>query len=176
MNIAMFLGFICGLGLAALLIWAASKRLNTDGKRKTEYDERQKTIRGVGYMYGFYTLMIYLGVMMAIDFLGVELPVTNTILYFTGIFIAGLVLCWYCIMHDAYWGMNNNVKTYTIFLMVIGGINLLFGIMDIVSGSMVVNGVLRNSFVNLECGILMAGIGVMLLIKNRRDKREESEM
>ena len=65
MNIARFAGFICGVGVAVLLIWALMRRLNTDGKRKTEYDERQKAARGVGYMYAFYVLAGWMAVMMA---------------------------------------------------------------------------------------------------------------
>ena len=175
MNIAQFVGFICGVGAAVLLIWALTRRFNTDGKRKTEYDERQKAARGVGYMYAFYVLVGWMAVMMAIDMLEAKLPVTNTVLYFTGIMISGLVLAWYCIMHDAYWGMNSNVGYYTRFLIAIGALNLIFGFLEIARGHMVVDGVLQNNFINFEAGILIAGIGVFLLIKNSRDKREESE-
>lgn len=174
MNIAQFTGFICGVGVAVLLIWAATRRLNTDGNAKTEYDERQKAVRGVGYRYGYWTLAVWICVLIAIDLLEVKLPVTHTVLYFTGIVISGLVLSWYCIMHDAYWGMNSNVKYYTRFLIAIGGLNLIFGILEIARGHMVVDGVLQNNFINFEAGILIAGIGVFLLIKSRRDRREES--
>ena len=175
MNISRFIGFVCGVGVGVLLIWALMRRLNTDGKRKTEYDERQKAARGVGYMYAFYVLTGWLVVMMAFDLLEAKLPATNTVMYFTGFMISGLVLAWYCIMHDAYWGMNSNVNYYTRFLIAIGALNLIFGFIEIARGHMVVDGVLQNNFINFEAGILIAGIGVFLLIKNRRDKAEEGE-
>ena len=174
MNIAQLAGFICGVGVAALLVWAATRRLNTDGRSRTEYDERQKAARGVGYMYGFWALAGWMGVLMALDLMEAKLPVTNTVLYFTGVVIAGLVLAWYCIMHDAYWGMSSNVNVYTRFLIAIGALNLIFGILEITRGHMVVDGVLQNNFINFEAGILIAGIGIFLLIKSRRDRREES--
>ena len=152
-----------------------TRRLNTDGKTRTEYDEHQKAARGVGYMYAFYVLAGWMAVMMAIDMLEAKLPVTNTVLYFTGFMISGLVLAWYCIMHDAYWGMNSNVGYYTKFFIAIGALNLIFGFLEIARGHMVVDGVLQNNFINFEAGILIAGIGVFLLIKNRRDKAEEGE-
>ena len=175
MNIYGFLGFICGIAVAALLVWAILRKSNTDGKVKTEYDERQKVARGVGFMYAFYVLAAWVVVLISIDMLQVKLPVTDTVLYFTGIVVSGLVLSWYCIMHDAYWGMNSNVKFYTRFLIAIGALNIIAGIGEIVSGDMVVDGVLSNLFINFEAGILIAGIGVFLLIKKRRDGIESAE-
>lgn len=172
MNVAKILGFIVGICVVALLLWAMSRRLNTDGSTKTEYDERQKAARGVGYMYGFYTLMAYFAILIAVDCMEVTLPVSNTIIYFTGIVVSGLVLTWYCIMHDAYWGMNNNVSFYTRFLLGVGGINLVYAIIEMVNGKMIVDGILQNTFINFECGILIAGIGIMLFIKSRKDRKE----
>ena len=42
-------------------------------------------------------------------------------------------------------------------------------------GHMVVDGILQNSFINIEAGILIAGIGIFLLIKKRRDMRDMKE-
>ena len=46
----MTVGLIVGLILAVILL----KFGNTNRKFKTEYDERQKEIRGMAYTYGFY--------------------------------------------------------------------------------------------------------------------------
>ena len=150
MNIERFIGFICGVGVAVLLIWALTRRMNTDGSRKTEYDERQKAVRGVGYRYGYYTLMALVFILIGLDMLEVRLPMTNTVLYFTAAIISGMVLASYCIMHDAYWGINNNVRFYTRFFIGIGAINLIYGILEIVRGDMVVDGVLQNTFNRLS--------------------------
>ena len=175
MDISRFAGFICGIAVAALLIWALTRRFNTDGKSKTEYDERQKAARGVGYMYGFYILAGWVVVLMALDMLELKLPVTGTVLYFTGLVVSGLVLAGYCIMHDAYWGMNSNVGYYTKFFIAIGALNLIFGFLEMAKGNMVVDGVLQNNFINFEAGILIAGIGVLLLIKKHKDDVSETE-
>ncbi len=175
MNIYGFLGFVCGVAVSVLLVWVLLRRFNTDGKTKTEYDERQKVTRGVGFMYAFYVLAAWVVVLIAIDMMEVKLPVTDTVLYFTGIVVSGLFLSWYCIMHDAYWGMNSNVKFYTRFLIAIGALNIIAGIGEIVSGDMVVDGVLSNLFINFEAGILILGIGVFLLIKKHRDGKDSAE-
>lgn len=172
MNIARFVGFICGVGVVLLLIWALSRRFNNNGSRKTEYDERQQAIRGVGYKYGFYAFVIYMCLLIAIDSLETELPVTNTVIYFTGFVLAGMVLSGYCILHDAYWGMNNNITVITRFLIGIGIVNLIVGIVEMCQGTMIIDGVLQNTFINLEAGILIAFIGIMLLIKGKRDRED----
>ena len=69
MNIERLLGFICGVGVSVLLIWALMRRFNTDGRRKTEYDERQKVTRGIGYMYAFYVLAGWTVILIAVDML-----------------------------------------------------------------------------------------------------------
>ena len=175
MNISAFVGFISGVCIGVLLIWALMRRLNTDGKRKTEYDERQKAVRGQGYMYAFYCLAVWTCILMAVEILGARLPATRTVMFFTGIMISGLVLAWYCIMNDAYWGLNTNIRYYIRFMIGIGAINLISGFLGMARGQIVVDGVLQNDFISFEAGILIVGIGLLLLIKSRKDSREESE-
>ena len=174
MNIAKFAGFAIGLGISVLLIFVIFRRLNTDGSTRTEYDERQKAVRGVGYMYGFYTAVAFFVVMMALDLLEITIPAVDSVLYFTGLVVAGAVVTAYSILHDAYWGMNNNIQFYTRFFIGIGGFNLVYGIWSIVSGSMIENGVLQLPFINLEAGLFIAGIGVLLLVKRGMDQKEEA--
>ena len=176
MNIAKFAGLIAGVCAGLLLVLALARRTNTDGRARTEYDERQKIARGVGYKYGYYTLLIYMAVIVALDCLEVPLPFSNIIMSFTGIVISGLVLSWYCIKHDAYWGLNSNIVFYTRFLIGLGGLNLIYGIIEMIRGRMIVDGILQDTFINFEAGILIAGIGIMLLIKNRKDRKEEGGM
>lgn len=175
MSIERILGFICGAGVVVLLFWAISRRFTTDGSRKTKYDERQQLTRGKGFRYALYTIFIYLAVMIVIDCMGFKLPFSNTLIYFTGVILSGLVLAGYCIMHDAYWGLNNNINYFIRFFIGIGLVNLIFGFIELKKGTMIIDGILQNSFINFEAGILIAGIGIMLLIKKSRDKKEESE-
>lgn len=176
MNIAKLLGFVAGVGLAALLcILVIRRRAITDGSKKTEYDERQKITRGEGYKYGYYTLVIYLCLILMIDMAELKLPCSMTVVAFTGFCISGLVLAGYTIMHDAYWGVNNNASYITRVLLGLGCINLVYGIVEICKGEMIVDGILQDDVINLEAGILIFGIGIMLLIRKNRDEHDESE-
>ncbi len=176
MNIAKLIGFLVGIGLAVLLCMVViRRRAITDGSNKTEYDERQKIARGEGYKYGYYTLVIYLCLILMIDMAELKLPCSMTVMAFTGFCISGLVLAGYTIMHDAYWGVNNNAGYITRVLIALGGINLIYGIVEICRGKMLVDGMLQDNVINLEAGILIFGIGIMLLIRKNRDEHEESE-
>lgn len=177
MNIAKLVGFIAGVAVSLLLIVVFMKRRGyTDGSNKTEYDERQLIARGRGFMLAYYTLLIYLAVIIMIDMLDVTIPCSMTVLVFTGFVISGLVLSFYTIMNDAYWGINNNVSLITRAIIAIGIINFVFGIVDMCKGKMVVEGILQDGFINFEAGVLILAIGIMLLIKKRKDKQEAGEI
>lgn len=170
MNTAGMIGFICAFIVAFLLLWAFRRRMFNDGSIRTEYDERQQTARGVGYKYAYYTFSIYICLLIMADAADISLPVTDCVLYFTGIVLSGMVLSGYCILKDAYWGLNNNSVASNRIIAGIGIANLILGFIEISRGTMIVDGILQNSFINFEAGILIAFIGIVLLIKNRHDK------
>ena len=82
-------GLVIGLIIAVIILKAA----NTNRKAKTEYDERQKEIRGRAYMYAFYTVIVLECVMMLIDIGGISFPFENYLLHFASIMIGCIVLC-----------------------------------------------------------------------------------
>ena len=53
----MVFGLMIGLVIAVILL----KFANKDHRFKTQYDERQESIKGRGYKYSFYTLASKLG-------------------------------------------------------------------------------------------------------------------
>lgn len=67
---------------------------------------------------------------------------------------------------------HNNITVITRFLIGIGIVNLIVGIVEMCQGTMIIDGVLQNTFINLEAGILIAFIGIMLLIKGKRDRED----
>lgn len=168
--IGLLIGVLFGLVIAALLI----RYMNRDKKWKTEYDEMQKQIRGKAYCYAFYTVMILEAVMIFISLFGVRLPMTDAVLHFTIIVIGVLVLAIYCIWHDAYVGLNTNMKRYAIIVIVAGLINLLSGVSAIANGLMVLNGQLQTPFINLLCAIMLCIVGIVMLIKKGVDAKEEA--
>ena len=80
----------------------------------------------------------------------------------------------YSIWNNAYIGLNTNPLRFAIFSVVIGIFNLLIGIGSIIRGGFIVNGTVRETFVNLIVAVCFMIIGAELYIKTNRD-RSESE-
>lgn len=165
-GIAMAIGIVVGLVFCVGIF----KFANRDSKLKTEYDERQQSIRGKAYMYAFYTLVSYeaiLGCLSVSDLL--VLPIEDYIYHFFGIIVAGTVLCVYSVLNGAYWGINNNLERYKrifILLFIINALPVVFSIKD---GIHMENGIIDFPFMNLICVIFMIIIGITMLVKKKID-------
>lgn len=168
-------GVLAGLLVAIGLVWIMGKKTNTNGKAKTEYDERQNIIRGNGYKYGFFGAIVWFFIMMIMDLFDAESILPMGIIAFTGIVVAALVNCAYCIWNDAYWGLNNNRARYIWFLGVITVINVIFPLKTIMHHEMIVNGQLDSSFINLECSVFLLVVMAILGAKALKDKNQPDE-
>ena len=167
--------FVFGVVVGLILVAGLLRFANMNRKQKTEYDERQKEVRGRGYMLGFYTLMIYEALTMFLTLDGIELPVKPYILHFFGIILGGLVLASYCIWNDAYWGLNNNRKRYTAIIVVAIALNIIPVITSIANGTLAKEGFNSLPLLNVIVLIWMAVIGICALVKKAFDAKENEE-
>ena len=159
--------FVFGVVVGLILVAGLLRFANTNRKQKTEYDERQKEVRGRGYMLGFYTLMIYEALTMFLTLDGIELPVKPYILHFFGIILGGMVLATYCIWKDAYWGLNNNLKRYAIVFLATAALNAIPIAASVKSGSL---DLMDGPILNLICLVMLGVLGVEFLVKYLMDK------
>ena len=90
------IGFAMGVIVGLILVVLLFKYANRDGKVKTEYDERQKAVRGKAYRYAFYAVMIYEALVCWLS-MGIELPAEQSVIHFFGIFVGITVQACYCI-------------------------------------------------------------------------------
>ena len=165
------IGLIVGLLISIIII----KFTNKDGKSKTQYDEMQELERGKGYKYGFWTMCgvgAFIGCLSLCD---IKIPFDMFTLFLMVIIAGALVQASYCIMKDAYIGLNTNKVKTGIALVVIGITNLLNVVLFIAQGKFFVDGRFNVSFSNLLCGLAMLIIGVMFIIRNAATKKEDSD-
>lgn len=163
--------------LTALLILFIIRKLNKENK-KGYYDERQELVRGRGYKYSMFTVII----LLAVDMLGDEfglfeiLPVTHStaacFIFMTGVMVYAL----YCIYNDAYLGIGANIKAYKITMWVVIIANLASLVSRIWAGELLENGKLSFSaatgiFFTIDFAIIM----IALEIKSRREGKEETD-
>ena len=150
------------------------KFANKDSKIKTEYDERQKALKGRSYMYGFYTLVIWECFLTVLNAGGYELTsMPMYAIHSLGIFIGIILVCVHGIWTEAYWGLNNNKRRYIGVFAVLFVINVLPLVMVATHG----NQLTAEDFPyeNLYVTVMLIVLGITSLIKKAVDKKEEEE-
>lgn len=175
MNATAF-GFVTGLMIAAVVIVVLFKYANKDGRVRTEYDERQKGVRGKAYRYAFYTEVFAQVVLMFMYMSGIELPIEDYVLQFIAIMTGCIVLAVYCIWNDVYWGMNNDHRKYHIIFVVAILLNALPIVGAIRGGNWGENGKLGMPLLNAIVLIMMGIIYAELFIKYMMKKDADEEV
>ena len=165
--------FICGILIAVILCVIFLKMSNTDNDPMTKYDERQQIVRGIGYKYSFWTLVLLIAGLIVLDACGIVLPIENTVLYFLIMVIAMMVHTTYCIFNDGYFGINNKPKQYYIFFVFIGLFNVFIGILNSIERGLISDGKLSTPVINLICGLLFVELGICIVIKKKMTKNED---
>lgn len=130
MSYSFIMGFLVGLVIVAIVTVILRLALNNEWKIKGEYDERQQLVRGRGYKYSFFTLLLCVGVILTLSTCYVNM-VLFRILSFTACGISICVYATYAIWHDAYFGVNARPKLLLIYSAIIGFGNLLIGLIEI---------------------------------------------
>lgn len=167
------LGVVTGLIIGIVVAIIVVKACNKNGRFKTDYDERQEAIRGRGFKYAAFTTWIMMCICGVLEICEIDIHMDNSIKFFTIIFIGILVSVSHSIWKDAYFGGNNSIRKYALAFTIITLINVLVAVMMIVKKEMVVDGVLTEKAVNLECALMFVAIAVQYAIKAIVDKSHE---
>ncbi|MBR5765329.1 MAG: hypothetical protein IKX95_00970 [Lachnospiraceae bacterium] len=170
------LGFVTGLMIAVILLVFIFKYVNKDHKLKTEYDERQKAVRGKAYKYAFYTELAAQAVVMWLLMAEIELPIENYALLFTAMMVGCTVLAVYCVWNDVYWGLNSNRKRYNGILIAAVILNALPVVANAMAGTLTENGKIGMPLLNIVVLVMMAIIFVEFLIKKGWDEKADEEV
>ena len=172
-NSARMIGVLTGIVVGLIIAFFIIRFVNRNKKITTEYDEMQKKIRGEGYMYAFYTVMI-LEAALCVLTMGMELPAEPYVVHFFAIFVGITVQASYCIWKGAYVGQNTNLPRYIALMAVVSVINLLSAFMAWRTGNLLTDGKFQGPAVNLLCGLMFAVIGAVGLVKKATDREEEA--
>lgn len=173
MNTAMAAGIPVGIAVGIILVVIILRFINRNKKVTTEYDERQKQIRGEGYKIAFFAVLLYEAVMCAVSLIP-DLPVEPYILHAFAIFFGVLVQVCYCIWKGAYIGQNTNLPRFIIMMTIISLFNLGIAFVAWRKGFLIIDGKLQAQAINLVCGLMFAVIGVVGLIRKLTDREEEA--
>jgi len=175
MNTAALIGVITGIIVGIILVMIIFKFANSNGKIKTEYDERQQLNKGKGMTIAFYTSLILLGIFYVLSIAEVELPIDASATYAIVIFVSLTVGCVINIWNGSYFGINNNQTRYCIIFAALAILNL-FPVIGCIRGrEMISDGKISYPILNVLCLFMFLIIGVTIFIKQRKDSRDEEE-
>lgn len=176
-SFAYMLGFMVGVGIvlvvSVVVVFILMKVTKKDGTIKCKYDERQDLIRGRGFKYAFFTLLIYNMIVPMLKIFDVELLADSAALFMIGAIAGMLVYVIYAIWNEAYFSLNENPKAIMIAFAFIGLINLALGIVRMFDGTFLTEGKLTFNSINFLLGIGFVIIFMTLAAKQIRNKREE---
>lgn len=174
MSTAYIMGIVVGVLVAVILALIIYKL--TGNPWKGYYDERQELIRGRGYKYACFTLLILMAVDMLIEVTGFidKLPVANEAIMFIFIITGVLVYAIYSIMHDAYLGIGQNGKSYTVMILFIVVVNLLAAVMSIRSDDVFEGGKFSTGVcMQLVSVVAFAAVLIAMWARKAQIKKQE---
>ncbi len=162
------LGYVIGVSAGAaigfLLVVVLLKFSRKDRSLRCKFDERQELIRGRGFKYGFFTLLIYEALNMAYGgFL--ERIVVREVIMAIGMLLGVTVYASYAIWKDGYFSLNERPRRVVIIFAVLSIVNILLGLVYIWRGDFWENGVIDFPAVNLAVGLMLLFVLVLLLVK-----------
>lgn len=172
---AYIMGMICGVVMVALAAYAASKLMKRSRKKgPKEYDERQIQNRGKACQAAYYTLLIYLAAYGFFDaFTGIVWCDRFTGV-FLGIVLSVAVYAIICIFKDAYFRAIDSSRAYIILFTVVGLCNAAFGVVKMVEGTFLEEGILTmGGSANFIVGVMLLVVLAVLLVKMAHDRRTE---
>ena len=168
--ISTLFGVVVGCLLVAIVLVASKKETPAIGK----YDERQIAAQGEAFKYGFYTMMVYMLILLICHASGVDIPLETGLQILVGILISAAVLATILIMKDAYFRLDENRIGWIMFFVAMALLNLVIGAVNIMNGNNIADGKLTTAGnANLFCGVVLAYLLIVILVKTVKDRKEE---
>lgn len=168
-RLGFFVGFLVTFAVLFVIMWKISSK--SSGRR--EFDERQRSVQGIGYKYGFYTFITFIVLYIILDAAKVDLPVDRTFMYIVMLLVGVAVYVGYCIWHDGYFFIKQDIKKQSTIFLLLGVANLLISIVRIFEEGFLTDGKLNFNMSNLLIAVLMLYVYVLVRVKLKKDEREE---
>lgn len=171
-KIAILCGIVAGI-LFAIFTLALTKK---DNNVKCKFDERQEYIRGRGFKYGFFSMLISNALFVCMNLAEIPLFAEFEVLILIGCAIGIGFWVVYCIWNEGYFALNEDKKKLMILFAVIAIMNFIIGGIQLARGRVIQNGKLTCDSINFICGFLFVVIFLTMLLKKVcRDGEDEQE-
>lgn len=160
-GIAVFCGLIASILFTIIFI----SLTRADKNVKCKYDERQELVRGKGFKYGFFSMLICNVLFTCMELAEMPLFAEFEVLILISSIMGIIVWVVYCIWNEGYFALNENKKKLMILFAVISVVNFIVSGVWIFRGMVIQNGKLTYYSTNLFCGLLFIIIYLTMLLK-----------
>ena len=167
------IGFVTGFVIAILAVGVIKRIVYSRAGGMPEYDEMQKIAQGKAYKYGFFTAVFAVVACAVLDILDIHLFADSATPMFLVLFLSIGAFAGYSIWKEAYFGLRANTGRSVCFLIIVTVINLIPAVKNFRNGTMLTNGKLNYTCVNLCCAILLIFVLFIMLIKKNQNQEEE---
>lgn len=123
--IGILVGFVAGIFLVAVLLTFARGKHWV--KEKCNYDERQRLVRGKGFQYGFFVLLIGCAILTCFGSVLAQF-IGYPIMIFFVLCLGVLTYAVYCIINDGYFALNDKPIRFHIIFIILAIVNVVLGI------------------------------------------------
>lgn len=153
------------------IIWKLKKKT-----MKGRFDERQELVRGRGYKYASFTLLILITLDLLIESYNAYdvLPVSRTLALFIIILAGVMVYALYCIKNDSYFGVGTDTRTYRAVMWIVIVCNAVSGFTGLKDGAMVDGKLSFRPCASILFCIAFVIIMISLRVKQTRLAQEEA--
>lgn len=175
MTSAYMVGVLCGVLFGGLLLVLILRLTKKDGSIKCKYDERQELVRGKGYKYAFFSLLVYIALVFIV---GEELEkyMEQNLILFIGLLGSVLIYVIYCVWKEGYFSLNESPKRVLVAFALIAFLNFFVAAIQFMHGEVVKDGVLTYRCINLLCGIMFVIIFLVIFVKRYVVSKEEGDI
>lgn len=172
MSMEYLLGILCGAAAGVIFVMLILKWTKKDGSSKCKFDERQQLVRGRGFKYAFFALVICNAVYAAADAAMEEKMIDASVGICAGVVISAVVYACYCIWNEGYFALNESPKRVLIAFVLIALLNFGVFARSAMKNGIFEDGVLSVSCMNLLCGVMFLVVFATMLLKWIQNKRE----
>lgn len=166
--IGMIVAVLLGAGVVCGILIVTTKNYSL----KREYDERQELVRGKGFKYGFFTMLITNFILSYLN-LYLSKPIMDMSFAMILSMSLGVLVCvHYCIWKEGYFSLNEKPKTF-IALMSVCAVVQYICFAGYLKTGIIINGAITFRGVNLLLGIMVTFLLIDLLVKSICQKRED---
>ena len=170
MSIEYMAGLIVGIFVAVLVLWLIGRKAKSKGP--AQFDERQQVARARAYSVGFFTILFYCVLYALVSAVGVKWC-QDAVGMVLGCFVGITAFVISAIRHDAYFGINEDVKTMMRLGIVIVFFCYLGGFIQRFEGEMVEDGLLTGNVMSLAVGTMWLVIIAAYKLHSKKTGEEE---